>query len=148
MESASIEESYPIKPMDPPPPYNPGNLGMQPSPYPAYYPPGPNNTVQQTLICQPPSTNVVVMNGQMAPANQPYYKDYLCWSIMNLLCCCWPIGIAAVVYSCKTKKSNDIRDYTAAAINSRVAFNLNISSLVIGILFEILLAFLYYSGNL
>ncbi|XP_044124289.1 trafficking regulator of GLUT4 1-like [Bufo gargarizans] len=144
MENTSFQEPYPSKPGDQPPAYSPGPPVMQPSPYPAYYPPGPQHSVQQTLICQPTSTNVVVVNGQVA-STRPQYKDYLCWSILNCLCCCWPIGIAAIIFSCKTRSDIDAHNHDSAARNSRTTFNLNVSALVIGIIIEVIFAVYYFA---
>ncbi|XP_069804480.1 proline rich transmembrane protein 1B-like [Dendropsophus ebraccatus] len=149
MQESSFSEAYPSKLGDQPPAYTPGPSVapvMQPAPYPAYYPPMQDRSVQQTLICQQPSTNVVVVNnngGQVVPI-QPRHKDYLCWSIMNMLCCCCPLGVAAIVFSCMTRSDNDARDQEAAAKNSRRAFTLNIAALVIGLLLEVSGLILYF----
>lgn len=37
------------------------------------------------------------MEGQ----NRAVAPSYLGWSIFNTLCCCLPLGIAAIVYSCR-----------------------------------------------
>ncbi|XP_042345465.1 cell death-inducing p53-target protein 1 homolog [Plectropomus leopardus] len=91
----------------PPPPY-------QDQPYPGYpqpgYPPQPGFASppqyggpaygqqpypvgqQATVTVQP---TVFVSQGPLAnPVN-----DYLCYSIFTMLCCCLPLGIAALIYS-------------------------------------------------
>ncbi|KAK3509115.1 hypothetical protein QTP70_020226 [Hemibagrus guttatus] len=68
---------------------------------------------------------------------------YLGWSICNTLCCCLPLGIIAIVFSCRTDTANLIGDTTRAQAHSSLAKKLNIASLVIGILFVILYTILY-----
>ncbi|KAM9801622.1 dispanin subfamily A member 2b-like [Neosynchiropus ocellatus] len=63
---------------------------------------------------------------------------YLGWSIFNTLCCCLPLGIAAIVYSCKVQTANATGDAVVAADASRVAKILNIVALVCGIIFIII----------
>ncbi|XP_044125068.1 synapse differentiation-inducing gene protein 1-like [Bufo gargarizans] len=133
MENTAFQEPYPSKPMDQPPAYSPGPPVMQPPPYPAYYPPGPDHGVQQTLISQPTLTRVVVVNGQTT-STDGHYEDYLCWSISNFLFCFWPLGFAAIIFSCKTASDIEAYNFDAAAKHSRIAFKLNTLSLIIGII--------------
>ncbi|XP_066428721.1 uncharacterized protein [Eleutherodactylus coqui] len=126
--------------------YSAGPPIMQPASYPSYYSPGPNSSVQETLICQPTTTSVMVPYGQVA-STQRTYNDYLCWSIMNTLCCFWPLGVAAIVFSCKTRSNNDARNSEAAARSSSTAFTLNIMALIIGIILEVGVAFYYFKTN-
>lgn len=130
------------------PAYTSGAQAMQPAQYPAYYPPALDRTVQQTLICQQPATNVVVVNNNtgQTSSTRPRNKDYLCWSILNTLFCCCPIGIAAIVFSCKTRDDIDAHDHDAAAKNSRTAFALYISALLIGILVEVIFTVVYFTS--
>ncbi|KAG8569948.1 hypothetical protein GDO81_014607 [Engystomops pustulosus] len=143
MENPSFLEVYPTKSGEQPPPYNPGQSFMQPCPQAPNYPTGPGWTTQQTLIFQPTSTNVGVNEDRAL--TQPPHSDYLCWSIVNLLFCCWPIGIAAIVYSCRTRDNIDAYNHEAAARNSRTAFNLNVSALVIGLIINVIFAVLIFS---
>lgn len=47
---------------------------------------------QATITAQP---TVYVTQGPLAnPVN-----DYMCYSIFTMLCCCLPLGIAALIYS-------------------------------------------------
>ncbi|KAG7314529.1 hypothetical protein KOW79_021832 [Hemibagrus wyckioides] len=68
---------------------------------------------------------------------------YLGWSIFNTLCCCLPLGIIAIVFSCRTDTANLIGDTTRANAHSSLAKKLNIASLVIGIFFVILYIVFY-----
>ncbi|KAK2816528.1 hypothetical protein Q7C36_022799 [Tachysurus vachellii] len=76
--------------------------------------------------------NVVGMTGA-APA-----PTYLAWSIFNTLCCCLPLGILAIVFSCRTDTANTIGDGAVAMAHSRMARNLNIAALIIGVIFVII----------
>ncbi|KAI5608351.1 dispanin subfamily A member 2b-like, partial [Silurus asotus] len=63
---------------------------------------------------------------------------YLAWSIFNTICCCLPLGIIAIVFSCRTDTANTIGDATRANAHSQTAKKLNIAALVIGILLIII----------
>ncbi|KAM3923103.1 synapse differentiation-inducing gene protein 1-like [Leptodactylus fuscus] len=106
---------------EPPPPYcYPSPVVEAPLPLPV------------DAIVVSPENNVVVVT-------TPTYKDYLGCSIFNLICCCFPIGLAALIFSCKTKNSTSCGDLTSAASNSRVAFILNMVALALGLA-------IYFSG--
>ncbi|KAK2816529.1 hypothetical protein Q7C36_022800 [Tachysurus vachellii] len=72
---------------------------------------------------------------------------YLAWSIFNTLCCCLPIGIIAIVFSCRTDTANTIGDSPRANAHSSMAKKLNIAALVIGIIFLILYIIFYVVSN-
>ncbi|KTF74768.1 hypothetical protein cypCar_00049242 [Cyprinus carpio] len=70
--------------------------------------------------------------GKMASRrNEP---TYLAWSIFNTFCCCLPLGIAAIIYSCRADNANSLGDAGKAQESSRIAKNLNIASLVFGLI--------------
>uniref|UniRef100_A0A3Q4BBL2 Uncharacterized protein n=1 Tax=Mola mola TaxID=94237 RepID=A0A3Q4BBL2_MOLML len=71
------------------------------------------------------------MEGGQSRAIAP---SYLAWSIFNTLCCCLPIGIAAIVCSCKAQNANATGDSTVAMDASRTAKILNIVGLVCGVI--------------
>ncbi|KPP72623.1 protein lifeguard 1-like [Scleropages formosus] len=52
-------------------------------------------------------------------------QDYLGYSIFTMLCCCLPLGIAALVYSISTRTANNHGQLEMAKTNSRLARNLN-----------------------
>ena len=52
-------------------------------------------------------------------------NDYLCWSIFNVICCCFPLGLAAIIYSSKARQCNHLQVYTMAKKNSSRAFCFN-----------------------
>nr|DBA15750.1 TPA: hypothetical protein GDO54_003218 [Pyxicephalus adspersus] len=61
-------------------------------------------------------------------------KDYLVWSIFSLVCCFCPIGVAALLFSIKSRDANNKNEADVAAKYSRIAFYLNIAALVLGII--------------
>ncbi|XP_040183049.1 synapse differentiation-inducing gene protein 1-like [Rana temporaria] len=100
--------------------YPPLNYSQDPNVPPAPYyaaPPPTVVTTQPTVIVVP----------------QPAYKDYLGLSIMNMICCCLPIGIAALIFSVQTRDAANRQDAISAQANSRTAFTLNMVALGIGI---------------
>nr|XP_060627411.1 transmembrane protein 91-like [Anolis sagrei ordinatus] len=68
------------------------------------------------------------------PSLQSNYPSYLALSIFNLLCCCFPIGIAAVIYSCQVNNANAVGNSNMAAKASRTARTLNIVGIVLGVI--------------
>ncbi|KAJ8391264.1 hypothetical protein AAFF_G00095310 [Aldrovandia affinis] len=71
---------------------------------------------------------------------------YLAWSIFNTLCCCCPIGIAAIVCSSRVSGANNVGDTTRAQEASRIAKILNIVGLVLGIILIIIIVVLRVLG--
>ncbi|XP_039629563.1 proline-rich transmembrane protein 1-like [Polypterus senegalus] len=68
---------------------------------------------------------------QVPPAHPEH--DYLGYSIFTMLCCCLPIGIAALIYSIKTQDANKAGNLDLARKHSRTARVLNHTALGIGI---------------
>ncbi|CAB1348512.1 unnamed protein product [Coregonus sp. 'balchen'] len=84
------------------------------------------------------------MEGTQAHTKVP---SYLGWSIFNTLCCCLPIGIVAIICSCRADKANAVGEATAAAEASRIAKILNIVGLVIGIVLLIIIVAVKLTGG-
>ncbi|XP_031762211.1 proline rich transmembrane protein 1B-like [Xenopus tropicalis] len=91
----------------------------------------PPANVSQTF----PEPQTVVINTQSIAVmpTQPVCKDYMGCSIANLLCCCFPIGIAALIFSIKTRDDISRGDMITAASDSRTAFTLNMVALGLGL---------------
>ncbi|KAG7314530.1 hypothetical protein KOW79_021833 [Hemibagrus wyckioides] len=83
------------------------------------------------------------MEPNIAGTGVVHAPTYLGWSIFNTLCCCLPLGIIAIVFSCRTDTANTIGDSTRANAHSSTAKKLNIASLVIGIVFLIIIIIFY-----
>uniref|UniRef100_A0A8C5N9I2 Uncharacterized protein n=1 Tax=Gouania willdenowi TaxID=441366 RepID=A0A8C5N9I2_GOUWI len=64
--------------------------------------------------------------------------SHLLWSIFTTFCCCLPLGIAALVCSCRAENANAVGDSTSAEDASRNAKVINIIGLVCGITFIII----------
>lgn len=115
---------YPLQPQPGygfPPLYGGAPYGQQP--YPGGQPAAV--TVQPTVyVSQGPLTNPV--------------NDYLCYSIFTMLCCCLPIGIAALVCSILAREANQVGDQLGAERSSRTARTLNHVAVGVGIGFFIL----------
>ncbi|XP_033014070.1 transmembrane protein 91-like [Lacerta agilis] len=96
----------------------------------------------QVPIFQPPQATIIIRG---PPANEP---DYLAYSICTMLCCCLPLGIAALVYSIKTQEGNLNGDVIVAKRNSRMARILNHTALGVGcfcvVMYIIIMATLYW----
>ncbi|KAK3509116.1 hypothetical protein QTP70_020227 [Hemibagrus guttatus] len=83
------------------------------------------------------------MERNIAGTGVAHAPTYLGWSIFNTLCCCLPLGILAIVFSCRTETANTVGDSAVANAHSTMAKNLNIAALVIGIILLIILIILY-----
>ncbi|XP_069598576.1 dispanin subfamily A member 2b-like [Ranitomeya imitator] len=90
-----------------------------------------------------PTANVVTM--QPGPVSyQTPQKDYLVWSIINLICCCLPLGLAAIIFSIKTRDATHQNNSLLAAKHSRTAYALNVAATVIGVILTIIFLVIYF----
>ncbi|KAM6967348.1 uncharacterized protein FYW47_006056 isoform 2-T2 [Aplochiton taeniatus] len=114
-----VQQPYPPGQYQPPPgQYQPAPGQFQPAP--GQYPPQASVTVQPTVfVSRGPLVNPV--------------NDYLGYSIFTMLCCCLPLGIAALVYSISTRDGNSSGNQPAAERSSRLALKLNHAALGCGI---------------
>uniref|UniRef100_A0A8C7E4T4 Transmembrane protein 91 n=1 Tax=Naja naja TaxID=35670 RepID=A0A8C7E4T4_NAJNA len=60
-------------------------------------------------------------------------QDYLGLAVFSMLCCFWPLGIAAFYLSQKTNKASAMGDYPRAWTASRQTFALAVLSIILGI---------------
>ncbi|ROL41412.1 Synapse differentiation-inducing gene protein 1-like [Anabarilius grahami] len=82
---------------------------------------------QTVVTVQPP------VNMSFTPLTNPL-PDHLCYSIFTMLCCCLPLGSAALVYSITTRDANTFGHQPIASRNSRMARILNHVSVGVGLL--------------
>ncbi|XP_023656221.1 synapse differentiation-inducing gene protein 1-like [Paramormyrops kingsleyae] len=61
-------------------------------------------------------------------------QDYLGLAVFAMLCCFWPLGIAAFYLSQKTNKASAQGDFQRASLASRQAFWLAVLSIIFGII--------------
>ncbi|XP_022045393.2 synapse differentiation-inducing gene protein 1-like [Acanthochromis polyacanthus] len=108
--------------------------GQQPYPVGHVYPGQPG-----TVTVQPA---VFVSAGPLAnPVN-----DYLCYSIFTMMCCCLPLGIAALIYSISAREANHVGNQITAERSSRTARTLNHVGLGLGLGWLILLFIFLFTG--
>ncbi|KAK6467889.1 proline-rich transmembrane protein 1-like [Huso huso] len=74
----------------------------------------------------------------------PPAETYLLWSIINLLCCCFPLGVVAVIYSIRVENAVSVGDVSRAVEASQTAKILNIVGVVTGAL-ALMLIFVMYA---
>ncbi|XDV40815.1 hypothetical protein PO909_009816 [Leuciscus waleckii] len=106
---------------------------LQPTP-----PPPPDQPVPQGPYAQGPypGQSVVTVRRTVfvtaAPQANPV-PDYLCYSIFTMLCCCLPLGFAALVYSWSARDANISGQQALAEKNSKMARTLNHVAFAIGL---------------
>uniref|UniRef100_A0A2D4PIZ4 Uncharacterized protein n=1 Tax=Micrurus surinamensis TaxID=129470 RepID=A0A2D4PIZ4_MICSU len=124
--SEKITDSMPNS-HDLPPPYSeeaqppvqlPAFIAAQPMPSHLYYATAVQDPKEEPILQPVPFTHA---------------SDYLIYSIFTMICCCLPLGVAALVYSIQTREANHERNSTAAQRNSRMARILAHSALGVGI---------------
>ncbi|XP_034279603.1 trafficking regulator of GLUT4 1-like [Pantherophis guttatus] len=120
-------------PQNLPPPYS---VAVQPPVQPTapivFQPPMPSHLYNATAV-QDPKEEPILQPVQVTKA-----PDYLAYSIFTMLCCCLPLGVAALVCSILTREANHERNITSAQRNSRMARILAHSALGVGIVIIIL----------
>lgn len=104
------------------PPQQPGYTGYPPAP--GYAPP------QGMVMHQPgPGQTTVIVTGPVA--NPP--SDHLAFNIFVTICCCWPIGIFAILKSVETRDMINRGDSTGATNASKKAKKYGCCALGFGI---------------
>ncbi|XP_061631777.1 proline-rich transmembrane protein 1-like [Phyllopteryx taeniolatus] len=134
----------------PPPPYRDNLYPGYPQPGPGCFPPHPQESIY------PPAYGGAAYGQQQYTADQQYplqagtvtiqptvlvtrapletpVNDYMCYSIFTMLCCCLPLGIAALIYSINAREANHSGDQLMAERSSRTARTLNHVALGLGI---------------
>lgn len=89
---------------------------------------------QRTVTQQP--VNTVTLQAPAAPI--PYPRDYLCWSIVSCLCCFWPLGLVAIIFSIKSRDEAASYQWDGAAYYGKIAFWLNVAAIMCGIFIVII----------
>ncbi|CAH1791885.1 unnamed protein product [Owenia fusiformis] len=84
-------------------------------------------TNQVVITTQPMQNGMAVNVGAPPP-------DYLAWSIFTTICCCFCLGIAAIVTSMKSRDYARAGDVKRAQQKSITARNLNFAGIVIGLI--------------
>ena len=82
------------------------------------------------------------MPGDVKPNN------YLVWSILSIVLCCWPIGIAAVVYAAKVDSLWGQGRHDESRAASEKAKNLTIVSAICGAVIYTIYGILIATGSL
>ncbi|KTG01627.1 hypothetical protein cypCar_00043185 [Cyprinus carpio] len=132
----SSEKSLMLQHVAPPPEYQDNPTGYTPS--------FPSQAVPQCPYAQEPYPGQSVVAVQPAffvpttPLADPV-TDYTCYSIFTMLCCCFHLGTAALVYSLSTRNANYSGQRELAERNSKTARTLNHVAVALGIICTVLL---------
>lgn len=87
------------------------------------FPPYSNVPPTDVSDLPPNSVSIVTRQPSCTPVSPTKYDDYMKQSILSLFLC-FPLGIVALFYSCKTRASNKRGDLVAAADQSRKSHKL------------------------
>ena len=91
-------------------------------------------------------------NTYQTPASPPVYgygysgpapDNYLVWSILSTLFCCWPVGIASIVFSSQVNTKWAQGDYAGAQESSAKAKKFAIISAIVGAIVLVLTGIFY-----
>lgn len=72
-------------------------------------------------------------------SNQAKKTLYFGLSLLNLLFCCFPLGIVAIIFSSNAKKAFDLGDVEQGNKKASTALFINIISIILGLIFWIIL---------
>ena len=103
----SDQQNYPQKLEIPPGDGYPGQTPQNypppgyPQAGPGYPQPGPGYPQQPGYNHAMAQGGVVTNHHQITVVTQPNPPDYMWFACFTTWCCCWPIGIIAVCFSCK-----------------------------------------------
>ncbi|XP_037532350.1 proline-rich transmembrane protein 1 [Nematolebias whitei] len=160
-EKSAMMQSPPPPPyMDAPPPGDPQFSKVYPPQpqdhgMPQQYSVGYNQQPYAMGQQYPLQPGTVMVQPTMFVAPHPLenpVKDYLGYSIFTMICCCLPLGIAALIYSISAREANHTGDRLAAERSSRtaktlnhVALGLGLGSLVLIIIYMIVIFVIAYN---
>lgn len=116
----------------PPPP-----VGQAGTPYP--------NTPPQPPHGQQPAYGTESGPAYSAPPPPP---NYLWQAIVVTLCCCWPLGIPAIVFAARVNGKHAVGDYAGAQQDSARAKQFTILALVLGFVVTAIYFVLVFIGAL
>ncbi|PIO32927.1 hypothetical protein AB205_0029790 [Aquarana catesbeiana] len=91
-----------------------------------------NCPVPGTMIVNTVQPMVVTTQTTVIPTQKPHCKEYMVWSFVNLIFCCFICGIAALIYSAKTSSSKMNQDWESAKKYSCVALVCNLAATLLG----------------
>ncbi|MGL4944061.1 MAG: DUF1559 domain-containing protein [Thermoguttaceae bacterium] len=99
-----------------------------------------NQIAEGNVACGQCGTRVVEATPQGMPtafgAQAPYVPDYLVWSILEMVLCCMPFGIAGLVYSIQANSAKSAGRIDEAVQKSKTAKTCLIWGVVLGGLFS------------
>ncbi|XP_052681574.1 synapse differentiation-inducing gene protein 1-like [Crassostrea angulata] len=78
------------------------------------------------------STNVVAPQAMTMTHVPPPYEDYTGRALFALFCCCWPLGLWALLKASEAKKSYQMGDSETARSQADQARQLTNTSIVVG----------------
>ncbi|XP_057307888.1 uncharacterized protein LOC130645805 isoform X2 [Hydractinia symbiolongicarpus] len=130
------QQPYPLQQQQPQP-YLPENSSQYPQQqyvYPAQQPQQQYMQGQEQGFASNTQTTVVVSQPQAFVQAPVYVENYAALSWFACLCCCWPIGIAAIVKSSEVNSAMAAGDFRRAQVASSDAKKYAIIAIICGLI--------------
>ncbi|XP_040182738.1 extensin-like [Rana temporaria] len=88
-----------------------------------------NSPVPGTEFVHTVQPMVVTTQTTVISTHTPPCKDYLTWSILNIIFCCFIFGTVALIFSLQTRSAKRRRDWDLAMEKSHKAFRFNVAAI-------------------
>lgn len=109
----------------------------------------PEEVVAETVVVEAPETGYPRiqepvqeirqtgrMNGFTGGNEEKRPSTYLVWSILSTILCCFPLGVAAIIFSVKAGRKADSGDYEGARKSAEIAQWMIILSITLGLVWS------------
>mmetsp|Transcript_22125 Transcript_22125/g.31303 ORF Transcript_22125/g.31303 Transcript_22125/m.31303 type:complete len:186 (+) Transcript_22125:39-596(+) len=112
------------------------------------YQPYPQAPMGQPVVQQQAAPNIIISNNQQVGgvASGEFVPDYCFLSWFACLCCCWPIGICAIIQSQAVQQRLAAGDVAGARSASGAARSLGIAAMGFGLVAIIIVIILFATG--
>ncbi|XP_077983582.1 dispanin subfamily A member 2b-like [Glandiceps talaboti] len=108
-------------------------------------PPYTTSEVHVGDMPQPPELRAMPIGSIQSTIAEPP-NDYMVWSILNCLCCCWILGLIAIFKSNEVKTALEKGDMHQAQEASQSAKGLNIAATIAGLVIIVIWIVVFATG--
>ncbi|XP_064608051.1 transmembrane protein 233-like [Liolophura sinensis] len=78
-------------------------------------------------------------------ANNPPPNNHMALAIVSCLCCFWPLGLVAIIFSSMSADAARSGDYDTAQTKAKVSLGLSISAIIVGVLTVTIILIVYFT---